>query len=151
MSNRSALRLTPEQVEAYCKRHDLPLPEGIRPRDIAAATHNFDLAAPKVRRSRQPNKTEAEFGQLLQARIDKGELLGPLLFESVKLRVSDNCFYTPDWLCFGTTVMTPLFFEVKGLFIWDDAKVKFKAAKELHPWAKFEMWRKQNGVWGQIG
>lgn len=103
----------------------------------------------KIRAAKVPNKTEEEFGRILDARIRKNELWGPLMFEGVKLRIAGNCYFTPDWFCFDPNGR-PTFFEVKGAHIWDDAKVKFKAAQEMHKWAMFEMHQKSKGQWRRI-
>jgi hypothetical protein len=106
-----------------------------------------------MRAEKLPNKTEQEFGRMLQARIDRGDLDGPLMFEPVKFRIAGNCYYTIDWGCRSLEIPfvgMPIFFEVKGAHIWDDSKVKFKAAKEMHQWARFEMWQKKKGEWKRI-
>lgn len=102
------------------------------------------------RLSKQPNKTENEFGAILNARRLRGEFIDPIRFEAVKLRVAGNCYYAPDWMAV-TPAGIVCFFEVKGAHIWDDSKVKFKAAQELHQWASFEMWQKKSGEWKRIG
>ena len=37
--------------------------------------------------------------------------------------------------------------EVKGRKVWDDAKVKFRVAKEGNPWAEWEMHQKDGNAW----
>jgi hypothetical protein len=78
----------------------------------------------------QMNKTEAEYGKLLELRKQAGEVLW-YLFEGVKLRLADNTFYSPDF-----TVMladgTMEIHEVKGHWE-DDARVKIKVAAERFP------------------
>lgn len=49
-----------------------------------------------------------------------------------------------------TTETGITFIEIKGAHIWDDAKVKFKAAKDKYLWAKFQMWQLKRGEWKQI-
>lgn len=125
---------------------------------LRSAVDEFVAKTPRVRGAKLPNKTEQEFGRILQARIDKGELRGPLRFEAAKLRIGGNCYYCPDWMVDGSNRkfdqsdlgMQPIFFEVKGAHIWDDSKVKFKAAVEMHTWARFEMWQKKGGEWLRI-
>ena len=69
-----------------------------------------------------------------------------VLYEPLKLRIDDTCWYTPDfWIPEMIT-----FFEVKGGHAWEDSIVKFKAARAIHTWAKFEMHQKKLGVWRQI-
>lgn len=107
------------------------------------------------------NKTERDFSLILAAQLVKGEIIG-WMFEAVKLKIGDGCFYTPDFMvieyaerwttkngvdCHPTEIK---FIEVKG-FLRDDARVKFLAAQEQHKWASFEMWKrdKKQG-WTQI-
>lgn len=100
---------------------------------------------------RGPNKWEAEYAaELEQARRDiPGFWFG---FESVKLRLADSTFYTPDFMVRWPTGLVE-FHEVKG-FLRDDAAVKFKVAAEMFPWATFKMFRKrkvrEGGGWEQI-
>jgi hypothetical protein len=90
-------------------------------------------------RAGQMNKTEAEYGRLLELRRQAGEVLW-YLFEGVKLRLADNTFYSPDFsvmLADGTLEMH----EIKGFFM-EDAKVKVKVAAERFPF-RFFVVRKQ--------
>jgi len=98
------------------------------------------------------NKTEAEFSLLLEAQKRKGEIDG-WMFEGVKLRLADGCWYTPDfmtWSFAGKSVLLR-FYEVKGAHVWDDAKVKYKVARHQIAWAKFECWQKLQGQWRRLG
>ena len=76
------------------------------------------------------NKTEAAYAAHLDLLLAAGEILG-WKFESVKLRLADLTWYTPDFL-----VQLPSremeFHEVKG-FWRDDARVKIKVAAETFP------------------
>lgn len=97
-----------------------------------------------LRSAKQPNKTEAAFKAYMDA------LRGSRLeFEPVKLRIGPNCYYAPDWGDM-TGYNIPIFYEVKGGHIWDDSLVKFKAAKERHTWASFELWQKKQGTWTRL-
>jgi hypothetical protein len=142
---RKGLNMTAADAEAHQRKHGFPAisEKGREILDVLKAK-----ALP-----REMNKTEAEFGRILEARIAKGELRGPLMFEKIKLRLGKKCWYTPDWSCFTLFegVWLPIFFEVKGGHIWDDSKVKFKTAVEQHPWAFFDMWQKKAGQWKRIG
>lgn len=119
-------------------------------------------AGGKLRLSRQPNKTEAEFGLILEVRRRKGEFR-TVEFECVTLRVGDGAKYTPDWFCepegwglVGGDLDAAFdgrlrFFEIKGPQKWDDAIAKFKSAVDRYGrWARFEMWDKIDGHWRQI-
>lgn len=134
------MNLTYEQAVQHQIRHGFMVDEPILPKETSGG---------KLRRSRQPNKTEVEFGLMLEARRHKGEFL-IVEFEAVKLKVGDGTYYTPDWIC-QSRYARPVIFEVKGKHRWDDAIVKYKAAKERYSWADFEMWEKTSDGWKRIG
>jgi hypothetical protein len=90
------------------------------------------------------NQTEREYSLILQAAYPDQIIR----FEEIKLRISDGCWYTPDFFLFVDGC--PTFFEVKGAHVWDDSRVKFKAARELHKWANLELHQKKAGIWSQI-
>ena len=69
-----------------------------------------------------------------------------LLYEGLKLQIDRSCWFLPDFWC--PELMT--FYETKGGHIYEDAVIKFKAARAIHSWARFEMWQKKLGVWRQI-
>lgn len=104
-------------------------------------------AVTKARRGM--NKTEQRYWQRLEAQRLAGEI-EQYWYECVKLRLADRCWYTPDFL-----VIRPgkryEFHEIKGGYIWEDARIKFKIAKEQHSWAEFQMWQLKKGIWQQIG
>lgn len=91
-------------------------------------TYGRGLTRPK--RDGSMNKSEAAYARHLEQLKLAGEI-ARWEFESVKLRLADRTFYTPDFL-----VMLPdgliEFHEVKG-FWEDDARVKIKVAAEQHP------------------
>ncbi|VWB70187.1 hypothetical protein [Burkholderia lata] len=90
------------------------------------------------------NKTEAAYAELLAARVHVGEIL-EFKFESVKLRLADRTWYTPDFalvLADGTREIH----EVKGHWT-DDARVKIKVAAELYPYDRFIAVRRVKGEW----
>lgn len=106
------------------------------------------------RRSKEPNQTEREFGAMLERRKRDGEF-ETVQFEAVRLKLAAGLTYTPDFMCVryhdGKRHRRPIFFEVKGRKKWDDAIAKFKMAREMHPWAHFEMWEKlPDGRWQQM-
>ena len=69
-----------------------------------------------------------------------------LVYEPVKLRIDDSCWYLPDFYC--PELFT--FYEIKGPHIYEDSVIKFKAARALHKWCKFQMWQRWLGSWRQI-
>ncbi|MCI3970818.1 MULTISPECIES: hypothetical protein [Burkholderia] len=90
------------------------------------------------------NKTEAAYAELLTARVHVGEIL-EFKFESLKLRLADRTWYTPDFaivLPDGTREIH----EVKGHWT-DDARVKIKVAAELYPYYRFSAVRRVKGEW----
>ena len=61
------------------------------------------------------------------------------LFETVKFRLEEKCYYTPDFFVIRTDGFEIV--EVKGGFAREDAIVKFKSAVALFPWFRW--------VWAQ--
>lgn len=95
----------------------------------------------------QQNKTEAAYGQTLEARRQAGEIAW-YRFEGLKLRLADNTFYTPDFAVMRTDGQIECH-EVKGVWV-DDARVKIKVAAEMYPFrflAVKAMPKKQGGGW----
>lgn len=96
------------------------------------------------------NKTEAEYAK----HLDDLKLCGDVIwykFEGVKLRLTDNTFYSPDFAVMTRNGLIELH-EVKGArsIFQDDAKVKIKVAAELYPFvfiAVFPIPKKKGGGW----
>lgn len=90
------------------------------------------------------NKTEAAYAEQLAARVHVGEIL-EFKFESLKLRLADRTWYTPDF-----SIVLPdgarEIHEVKGHWT-DDARVKIKVAAELYPYYRFIAVRRVKGEW----
>ena len=141
--------LFPKASAAFIKANAHVL-TAIAPDIVAADKQN----APTVNVERKPstrrkmNATEHGFSILLEAQRRAGDI-EDYKFESVKLRISDRCFYTPDFIV-ERLHQRPLIIEIKGPFIREDALIKFKAAKELHHWADFEMHQRSKDGWLQI-
>ena len=76
------------------------------------------------------NKTEAAYAELLAARVHCGEIV-EFKFESLKLRLADRTWYTPDFAIVLPDGAREIH-EVKGHWT-DDARVKIKVAAELYP------------------
>ena len=66
-------------------------------------------------------------------------------FQAVKVRLADKTWYCPDFFIVWADGRIE-FRETKGHWE-DDARVKFKVAAELHPWAIFTAWRLVKGAW----
>lgn len=94
------------------------------------------------------NKAEEGFAQILEAELRRG-MIRRWKFGAVKLEIGEGCWYCPDFIK-QHPAGEITFIEVKG-FLRDDARVKFLAAKNIHDWAEFEMWRKDRKTgWTQI-
>lgn len=78
----------------------------------------------------QMNKTESEYAQHLEWRKRAGEIVW-YRFESMKFRLADNTFYTPDFCVMRSDGVLEMH-EVKGYWL-DDARVKIKVAAEQYP------------------
>lgn len=73
------------------------------------------------------NKAETRYAELLKSRRLNGEVAW-FGFESIKLRLADRTFYTPDFAVMLDNGDME-FHEVKG-WMEDDAAVKLKVARE---------------------
>jgi hypothetical protein len=87
------------------------------------------------------NKTEAEYEQVLKARLMAGEILW-YKFEGIKLRLADNTFLTVDFAVMMVNGQLEMH-EVKG-FMLDDANVKIKVAAGMYPFV-FRVVRRAKG------
>lgn len=93
------------------------------------------------------NKTETRYAQILEVRKIGGEIKD-WLFEPFSLRLTKATFYKPDFLV--VTLERFEIHEIKGGRIWDDAKVKFKVARDKFPWFLFRMMQYKKGRWKEI-
>ena len=95
------------------------------------------------------NKSEAAYEQLLRDAQTLGDIQW-YLFEGLKLRLADNCFYTPDFVVLASDGSLECH-EVKG-FWTDDARVKIKVAAQRFPF-KFKAVtaraKKHGGGWSE--
>jgi hypothetical protein len=91
------------------------------------------------------NRTERAF--LAHLRANPGEVGAWIGIQSVTLKLGDDCRYTPDFFCVGSSGAVA--WEVKG-FMRDDAAVKFKVAREQYPQFRFRMLRKTKGGWLEL-
>ena len=93
------------------------------------------------------NKTEARYAQYLAALQAVGEV-NRYYFEPVRFRLADRTTYTPDFM---VVVLDRVeFHEVKGGFVRDDARVKFKVAREMFPAFGWMMAQWKDGKWTKI-
>lgn len=83
---------------------------------------------------RQPgvmNGYEKRYAAILGEQMRRGEIEW-FQFDSVKLRLAEKCFYSPDFIVMTASGEIEIH-EVKGSFIEDDAKVKLKVAAAMFP------------------
>ena len=90
------------------------------------------------------NKTEERYAGILDLRKMAGEVVH-YWFESIKLRIGDNCFYEPDYLVLLASGELEVH-EVKGGHITEDGLVKFKAAQTMYPF-RFRLMQWKEGEW----
>lgn len=132
------MRWTKEQYEDYlAKKKATPPWEDLPKRDTGRT----------VKTSRM-NKTEARYASLLAVLLRTGEIKG-WKYESYKVRLADRTWFTPDFAVYlpsGTLRLV----EVKGGFVRDDAKVKFKVAREQYSEHEWVMVQWSRGTWQKI-
>lgn len=107
------------------------------------------------------NKTESSYTLQLQALKQCGQIL-EYKFEGITLLLDDPSVgkkvrYTPDFLVIKYQLNAPdgiavviEFHETKGPHIWEDAKLKFRWARQQYPWFKFHMKQYKNQQWNEI-
>lgn len=101
-------------------------------------------------RERKPNKTEREFGVLLEARKRTGELV-EYVFEGVRLLWGGGMTYTADWSARRPDGKIEIH-ETKGVHIFDRDIVRFKGCRaEWQHWFVFHFHQRQkDGTWHQL-
>jgi hypothetical protein len=95
----------------------------------------------------QMNKTEARYAAMLQTWL-AAEGIEHWSFETLKIRLAANTYYTPDFAVWRAGRLE--FHEVKGGFIRDKSRIKFRCAAEALPWAGFVMMQWKDGQWTRI-
>lgn len=86
------------------------------------------------------NKLEAAWAAELTERLEDFQ------FESVKLRLGNGAWYTPDFAIFDDNGLRELH-EVKGPFARTAAIVRLKAAAARYPQLVFFLLRRNGGAW----
>ena len=99
-----------------------------------AAAINANLALARIDRASRMNKTEVSYALELTMRKRVGAIRD-YAFESHKLRLADNTYYTPDFMVILSNREIE-FHEVKGWWR-DDARAKIKVAAEQFPMYRF--------------
>ena len=97
------------------------------------------------------NKTEARFAVMLNQLKHSGEIV-EWKYADVQFQLGEfRCWYRPDFRVIEIDG-TITFIETKGGYIWDDSKVKFKAAARQYPEFNWAMYQEKKGKWStQIG
>jgi hypothetical protein len=155
MSKRGDIAMTPTAIIAFLTKNKLPIPAELatlckKPGDdwpkINVKRTTFPPTTPKM------NKTEAEFGRILEAMKLRGEILF-YCYEGIRLKWGDCMFYKPDFLLTkwdGASQRTVLV-EVKGAHIWDRDLVRFRGCRaEWRHVFDFELWQKKGGQWERL-
>jgi hypothetical protein len=94
------------------------------------------------------NSLEARYAdEVLEKAVEDGTA-NSWFFESVRLKLSQKTFYTPDFMVLMADG-TVSFREVKG-FLREDAAVKFKWAREAYPFFEFRMLGRKSGQWREL-
>ena len=125
------------KVTAKPKPAPKPKPEAAAPADFASSgTHK---PAHTRHLPGRMNGLEKRYSVLLDERIKAGEVAW-WIFESVKFRLGDNVFYTPDFLVQlaggPETSGTLQLHETKG-WMREDAQVKVSVMKQMYPFPLF--------------
>jgi len=92
------------------------------------------------------NKTEAAYENYLELQKRAGDILW-YGFEAIKLRLANNCYYTPDFMVVRADGVVELH-EVKG-FWRDDARVKIKVAASQFPFKFLAVKKIKGGGWDE--
>jgi hypothetical protein len=141
-------------ADAHQRRHGFKplLPQPTLPQLQAAADEASAKIKGKLRnvRQRKPNKTEREFGVLLEARKRTGELV-EVRFEGVRLLWGGGMTYTADWSARRPDGKIEIH-ETKGAHIFDRDTVRFKGCRaEWQHWFVFYFHQRQkDGTWHQL-
>jgi hypothetical protein len=114
-----ALRISDEQAKALGIERHIPK------RAKRATTKN----------DKGQNKTEARYDDRLEFSRREGLIRG-YWFETIKIRIGDHCWYTPDFLI-ELPDRSKVIHEVKSTYIREDSWIKLKAAAEHSPFPYF--------------
>ena len=105
----------------------------------------FDIKALGRLKAGQMNKSEQAYAQHLEHLKQRGDLLW-WKFEGMKFRLADKTFLTPDFAVMKRDGQISLH-DVKGGYIFEDAKVKMKVAAEQYPFEFVIVKKDRGGIW----
>jgi hypothetical protein len=95
---------------------------------------------------RYASKLERRYAETVLAVLKYDHKIHDWWYEGIKLRLAENCFYTPDFLIQYTDGELQ-FHETKGGFWREDARVKIKVAATMYPCFSFRAVQWVKGVW----
>lgn len=91
------------------------------------------------------SKEEREYAEMLDVKLKAGDIRA-WKHEKLRLGLGDRVTYTPDFLVWTKDGAIELH-EVKGGWIRDVGRVKFKVAQEQFPMFRFVLAQKSHGQW----
>ncbi len=95
------------------------------------------------------NKTETRYQNEILLPAQRTGLVQSFMFESLNFRLGERTNYRPDFVVSRPDGKVELH-EIKGGFIRDDAKMKFKVAADKYFYFVWQMWQWKDGVWTMI-
>lgn len=130
------LHWTQQQYDDYVRRHNLP----------RRNTDSNPIVETPKHKGREPNKTEAQFGLILEAQKRRGDIIH-YAYEGISLSWGDGMRYKPDWVVIIEDAPIKLI-ECKGPYIFPKDLIRFKGCRaQWKEWFDFEMHQKKEGSW----
>lgn len=107
-----------------------------------------ELSSEPKRKTREPNKTEQRFLDILAAQQRRGDIVS-YRYEGMALKWGDCMSYCPD------AVVIPnegkwMMIELKGAHIRSRDMVRFKGCRAEWPEFDFAMWQWKSGEWTRL-
>lgn len=141
--SKSTLAANPDLLKALVEQRGTSLGRFLSPQPPQST-------AKPIPKGPQPNKTELRFRDLWHRITGHNPEEDLLHFQPITLRIGRRR-YTPDWVHYEPSGI--LLIEVKGPYIYEDAKLKydlFKTHFEKISNFRFEMWQEEDRVWKKI-
>lgn len=125
-----------------------PPPTGDKPTPPANPPEPVKASAREVQPPRM-NKTERRYrDEILEPALRVG-LIRKYRFEAINIRLGERTFHRPDFYVVTAEGEIQIH-EIKGGFVREDARMKFKtAAAEYSEW-RWQMWQWKDGRWAVI-
>jgi len=141
------MRWTEEQFEQYRIRRMGDRIKAVALEGATPAPVPTQTSKQIIRQSRrEPNKTERRFeNENLRPCQADGRIVG-YQFEAVTLRLANGVKYTPDYFTYGPACAVKIF-EVKGAYVYEDAKIKLKIAASQFHCFEFYLAQYSKGEW----